>query len=193
VEGGTVAYAVSGTPADCVKFGVLKLLSRPPDLVVSGINAGFNLGCNVFYSGTVAAVIEGAMYGVRGVAFSCSPHNADRIARMAAQAVRTLKVILEHRGRPALAYNVNLPALGDDDPEIVFTHHWAEAFHERYLPQDAGGVEGFRLDLRGEDQVSPGDGCDVLAIQAGKISVTPLRASLTDYDTLRHLAPPTPG
>src|SRR5690606_31989959 len=72
-EHGPGRYALSGTPVDCVYVGMLKLAPRRPALVVSGINRGYNLGSDVFYSGTVAAAVEGGLRGVAGIAFSIDP------------------------------------------------------------------------------------------------------------------------
>src|SRR5258708_18317907 len=70
-------FALSGTPVDCVYLGILKLCPRTPTVVVSGINDGFNLGSDVFYSGTVAAAVEGALRGAAGVALSLAPRTKD--------------------------------------------------------------------------------------------------------------------
>src|SRR5262245_14985477 len=71
---GTEVWSVSGTPADCVKLGLSVLLQNPPNLIVSGINKGNNAGRNMLYSGTVAAVIEGIMHDIPGIAFSCKDY-----------------------------------------------------------------------------------------------------------------------
>src|SRR3954470_3490153 len=70
-------YSLSGTPVDCVYLGILKLCARKPAVVVSGVNDGYNLGSDVFYSGTVAAAVEGALRGAAGIAFSLASRAAD--------------------------------------------------------------------------------------------------------------------
>jgi len=193
-EQGREAYAVDGTPADCVKFALLELLSEPPDLLASGINMGCNLGHNIFYSGTVAAAVEGAMNGILSVAFSSSHANAPDLSRVARQCLRALEVILERAEarRPlALAYNVNLPTLRDGDPRILFTPHRVTAFREHYLPAEKDGTPGYRLDMTSADGQGHAArrtaGCDVDAVAAGMISITPLRPCLTDMDALERL------
>lgn len=182
------AYALSGTPADCVKFALLELMSQRPDLVVSGINPGLNLGCNVFYSGTVAAAMEGALNGVLSVAFSSTPDATHSPREVAEEATRALSFILARSASlPSLAYNVNLPAPAKEPPEIVFAPHRPDVFQEQYVRAELDGQPGFRLDLPYGEQTGPGDGCDVLAVQRGKISVTPLRPSLTDDQCLQEL------
>jgi 5'-nucleotidase len=115
--------AIHGTPADCARVGLLKVV---PDAkwVLSGINHGGNLGADVYYSGTVAVVREAALHGWPGIAFSqYQKRNMDlnwpRAARWVSQ---VLKEILPRPARPGLFYNVNLPHLGADapDPDIVF-------------------------------------------------------------------------
>jgi 5'-nucleotidase len=186
-ERGRQVYTVSGTPADCVKFALLEIMDERPDLVVSGINAGLNLGCNVFYSGTVAAALEGALYGVLSVAFSCDPASMSGMDRIAGHAGRTLSEILQNGPPGALAYNVNLPHCQNGRPEIVFAEHRPEVFRERYVREDLDGEPVFHLDLPYGEEAGSGGLCDVVAIQEGKISVTPLRASLTDHETLKEL------
>jgi len=184
-ESGAHAHAVGGTPADCVKLALLETLSEPPDLVVSGINLGMNLGCNVFYSGTVAAAIEGAMYGLPSVAVSTCPSNSERLPAVAAQALRALQVILDRGGPQGIAYNVNVPELRDGDPDILFTHHRRGAFQKCYHREEHNGVAGYRLLLASGDQEPAGDGSDVHAVGEGLISVTPLSSSLTHMESLR--------
>ena len=185
-------YSITGTPADCVKFGLLALLEEPQDLVVSGINLGLNLGCNIFYSGTVAAALEGAMNGIPSVAFSTIEGNAGCLDQTADHAVRTLKLILGNGNGPpgALAFNVNIPFLGEGEPEILFTRHRAEPFTERYVEVDErSGGRSYRLDLAPDGSDDEPQDCDVRAVERGMISVTPLRANLTDVGSLRLLAP----
>src|SRR5258708_30248220 len=102
--------AVRGSPADCVKLAMLQICNTPPDLVVSGINAGANTGINVLYSGTVAGAIEGAFFGITSIAVSlASRENPDypRAARLAAQLIEP---ILAGETAPRGLSNMNLPA-----------------------------------------------------------------------------------
>src|SRR5947209_1676454 len=96
VEGAFTGIAVDGRPADCVKLAVSKLLPRPPDLVVSGINSGANVGINVIYSGTVAAAIEGAFLGLPAIALSLylRDYNQSDYARAAIWGRQTIEQIL---------------------------------------------------------------------------------------------------
>ncbi len=189
LNGQIEGYSITGTPADCVKFGLLALLDKPQDLVVSGINVGMNLGHNIFYSGTVAAALEGAMNGVLSVAFSTSAGNADRLDWAADHAVRTLKRILGGPRPCARAFNVNIPALNGQQPEIRFTRHRATRFNVWREAEEEVAREDCEPMASKEEQLLECDAYDVNAIEAGMISVTPLRADLTDTDSLRRLMP----
>jgi len=187
--GGGEAYAVSGTPADCVKFALHQILPSRPDLVVSGINMGLNLGCNVFYSGTVAAAVEGAINGILSFAFSACPSNSPE--RAADEALRVLRLLLglAHAGGDgALAFNVNIPELAAGEPPVVFTHHRDEPSPERYVPRPAGERNGYQLTgVTAGGFAEARDSSDVHVVGQGMISVTPLRTSLTHVEALRAL------
>ncbi|MDX1530870.1 MAG: 5'/3'-nucleotidase SurE [Rhodothermales bacterium] len=181
------ARAVNGFPADCVKLAAQKLLPRPPDLVVSGINQGPNTAVNVIYSGTVSAATEAAILGLPAVAVShCSwDPEADfegsgRWARIVAERV------LAEGLPPGILLNVNVPDRPFDEIEgAAVTRQararWEEEFHERRDPFDRPyywlGGEFKNLD-EGHDN-------DLAAIERGVVSITPLQHDLTAY---RHIA-----
>lgn len=181
---GQAGHAVTGTPADCVHFALSELLDGRPDVVVSGINLGPNLGLDIFYSGTVAAAIEGAMSGILSMAVSTCQGNGQQLFFAAEQAVRVLNMIVGDDRMRALAYNVNIPALHDGQPEIRFTRHKATLFHVWDEAEEGVAREDFGPMTGKEEQLPQ---CDVNAVEAGMISVTPLRVSLTDMDLLRRL------
>src|SRR6476469_4189903 len=106
-------FSLSGTPVDCVYLGMLKLCDRKPAVVVSGVNDGFNLGSDVFYSGTVAAAVEGALRGAAGIALSLAPRAKD----VANALTFAKKVIHAAIGEPIPAgtvLNVNMPGTGSE-------------------------------------------------------------------------------
>src|SRR5438093_9923691 len=108
-----MGWAVEGRPADCVKLGLVELLPEPPDLVISGLNAGSNAGINVLYSGTVAAAIEGAFFRQVSIAVSLEytkvkPLDFSRAAGIARQVISQ---ILAHKPEPGSLFNVNIPSL----------------------------------------------------------------------------------
>src|SRR5262249_11441647 len=108
-----MGWAVEGRPADCVKLALLELLPEPPDLLVSGLNAGSNAGINVLYSGTCAAAIEGAFFKLTSIAVSLEytkpkPLDFPRAAELARTVVEQ---ILSHRPETGTLFNVNIPSL----------------------------------------------------------------------------------
>jgi 5'-nucleotidase len=183
-------HAVSGFPADCVKIAMAELLPQPPELVVSGINLGPNVGINVLYSGTVSAATEAAILGVKGVAFSLDSY--DKNADFAA-AARLARELLEklmgwsgwHNG---VCLNINLPNLHRDRIKGV-----------RITRQDTGPlVEHFerRVDPRrhvyywlAEINARPAEDpdTDYGAVAQGYVSVTPIHHDLTYYHSLDDL------
>ncbi|MDK2926299.1 MAG: 5/3-nucleotidase, partial [Bacillota bacterium] len=110
------AWAVSGTPGDCVKLALTTLLPRRPDVVISGINRGPNLGTDIFYSGTVAAALEGVFFGLPAIAVSLATHAATADYSLAA---RVASAVAQHlTDKPTLSQallNINVPALPDKE------------------------------------------------------------------------------
>ncbi len=104
-----LGWAVQGSPADSVKIGIHQFCPRPPDLVVSGINSGLNAGINVLYSGTVAAAIEGAFFGITSVAVSLEFDEHARYDKAAALARQVIERIVGHKTPGTQLYNVNIP------------------------------------------------------------------------------------
>ena len=182
--------SVDGRPADCVRLAIRNLMPARPDLVLSGINAGANVGINVFYSGTVAAAAEAAMCGIPAVAFSAAMTTGEldlpRIARLARWALDRLL-------RAGLAggdlINVNIPALGPSLPRGVrvvpqSTAGLDDVYHRTV---HADGRESFRLadeyDFTGPEQET-----DVAALAEGFITVTPLHVDMTRRERLADIA-----
>jgi 5'-nucleotidase len=192
-DGAFYGHAVSGTPVDCVKLGIVSLLGARPDFVLAGINPGTNVGTNAIYSGTVSAAIEGAMNGVTSLALSidcagATPNGEPNYAPAAEFAVRLIR-LLEAAGRPRpVAFNINVPDLPADRIKGVrLTHQgrlmFREEFHERTDPQRRTYYW-----LGGELPASEdGEEADSTAVLHGYISVTPLHYDLTDYAALEQL------
>ena len=179
------ARAVTGTPADCVKIAVQKLLPRRPDLVVSGINHGPNTAVNVLYSGTVSAATEAAILGVPSVAVSHAAWRPDDFEPAGRVAADLAARVLADGLPPGVLLNVNVP----DRPhgEIAGLRvtrqaraRWEEEFEERRDPMDRPyyWLGGRFVDLDG------GDDTDLAALADGFVSVTPLHLDLTAYDHL---------
>ena len=184
-----LGWAVEGRPADCVKLALLELLPDPPDVIVSGMNAGSNAGINVLYSGTVAAAIEGAFY--RHTAIACSLEFDKRIndfARGAKLCGQVVRQILATNPPAGSLYNVNIPVLERGPIKGV-----------RVVPQNVTPYrEQFdrRVNPRGRTYFwtsaefhcpEPHPDTDVTALAEHYITVTPLKFDLTDYGRLSAL------
>lgn len=180
-------YRVEGSPADCVRLGILKLCPRQPDIVVSGINAGCNIGVNVLYSGTVAAAIEGAFFGITSIAVSQWVDAPPDYVSTARQAVKLIQRLHQDSGTSGTLWNVNFPAANPHWPigvqltEMGVRRH-SETIEERTDPRGRPyywtGWEPIR-----SQHSDPGS--DLEAIQQGFVSITPLRFDLTDHAGLQ--------
>jgi 5'-nucleotidase len=181
-----LGWAVEGRPADCVKLALLELLPDPPDLIVSGLNAGSNAGINVLYSGTVAAAIEGAFYRRTAVAVSLEYDKKIEDFPTAARHARdVIAQIVAHGPPPGSLFNVNIPVLERGPVKGV-----------KVLPQNVTPyTERFdrRVNPRGRTYFwagpefhcpAPHPDADVTALSDGYITVTPLHYDLTDHARL---------
>lgn len=178
-------WSVVGTPADCVKLALEALLKEPPDLVVSGINHGANLGTDVLYSGTVSAAIEGMINGFPSVAVSLYD-DAVIDFTFAADFTAKLCTLLQLKGFPASTLlNVNIP---DSDSEGIKgvritklgSRHYINTVERR---KDPRGREYFWL--AGDVINEAGDGdTDVDAVKNNFVSISPIHFDLTDYQVI---------
>lgn len=175
---GRAAYSVASTPADCVRFGVLGLKQRY-DLVLSGINHGYNLGCDIVYSGTVGAIFEAARQGIKGIALSTDFGDY----RGALGALDKIKRYFDERGLLDIngLYNVNIPPVSDGiritrQGGIFYTDEFVHKGNDMYM-QEGSAVQ---YDTLHEE-------LDIAAIGDGYISVTPLLFERTNLDVFRKL------
>lgn len=182
-------YSVDGTPTDCVVCAWYGLLDTPPDLVVSGINHGPNMGEDVFYSGTVAAAIEGTLQGAPSIAASLVTRERTDFREPAAFVGRLARTVVE-RGLPKRGLlNVNLPFRPWDAVEGVrITRLGSRVYQDTLVrKQDPRGRDYYWIG--GSDAVwDPGEGTDFRAVHEGYVSVTPLRLDLTDREGIERLA-----
>ena len=181
-------YGVSGTPADCVKIAVQEILNSPPDIIISGINMGANVGVNVLYSGTVSAATEGAFLGIRSAALSLDCRK-DPDFRFAANFSREIiRFISENGLKKGTALNVNIPAVPEDRIKgISITHQgigrYKENFERRIDPR--GNVYYW---LSGETPVEEDSpDADVNALKDAKITITPVSYDLTCREEVERL------
>ncbi len=190
LDGGVQGWAVSGTPADCVKIALSELLPEPPQMVVSGLNLGPNVGINVLYSGTVSAATEASILGVRAMAVSLNSYKDE--ADFAAAARLARETVARLRSWPGwkkgVCLNINLPALPPDRVlGLKFTRQdvspLVEHFQRRVDPREH--VYYWLAEIN--ERRPPDPETDYGALAAGFISVTPIHHDLTDYRTLEAL------
>jgi 5'-nucleotidase len=175
-------YKIAGTPTDSVLLGIQGILGRSPDLLISGINHGPNMGEDVTYSGTVAAAIEGTMLGVPSLAISSlqrNLHSEDLIERIARTVVETALRLGVPRD---CLLNVNIP-----DPEVApikgvrITKLGSRAY-DNLLAREEGEPGEVFYTVGGTDPVwKTDDGTDIAAVRMGYVSVTPLHLDMTHY------------
>ncbi len=186
---GTISWAVNGTPSDCVKLAVKTILPHKPDIVISGINNGSNLGNDVFYSGTVSAAVEGYFMGFPAIAVSLLVDSREPDYSYAASYIRDLldtlgSKIIEDK----LLLNINIPYLG---PEKIKGTKITKLGQRTYI-----NVFDQRVDPRGRKyywmagdlaEELADDELDTGATKNGFISITPLNLDLTNYAQIEEL------
>ena len=181
-------YALNGTPTDCVTIAVSKVLTRKPDLVVSGINRGGNLGDDITYSGTVSAAIEGTILGIPSMAVSMVGDRDYRFATASKYAKNIARKILSDGLPVDTLLNINVPNVATSRVRgAIFTKQgkriYDNAVQEMFDPRGTkhywiGG--GLPLWKEGNDT-------DFYAVKKGYVSITPIHLDLTNYDALDHL------
>ena len=179
-------YAVSGTPADSIILALHLLLKKKPDLVVSGINPGANLGENVIYSGTVAAALEATLHGVPAIAISFASRKQFDYQPCAAFAVQLAAKVLEEGLPPGVMLNVNVPRGEVRGARITRQSRkiTQNVIFEKHDPR--GRPYYWQDETVAFENVEPDS--DYAAILAHEISITPLQADRTDYASLNHLS-----
>ena len=177
-------YEVDGTPTDCVNIAIARILPSPPDLILSGINKGYNLGDDVTYSGTVAGALEGALLGIPSIAVSLerTPGPYD-FAPAAAAAAQVAERILAGSSLPPRTFlNINVPA---GRPKGFRVTVQARRNHVTVVDEriDPRGQAYYWIE-EGQNDWAPHDRSDYQAVRDGFISLTPLQPDLTDYNAL---------
>lgn len=178
-------YSVDGTPTDCVMIAFHGMLVERPDFVVSGINHGPNMGEDVYYSGTVAAALEGVLQGVPAIAASLATRQPTDFAEPAASVSRLLRQVLDRGAPPRMLLNVNFPFRpGAELAGVRLTRLGTRVYHDTLVKKvDPRGKDYYWIG--GEDpQWVPEPGTDFHAVHHGHVSVTPMRLDRTDADAL---------
>ncbi|MBP2653178.1 MAG: surE [Firmicutes bacterium] len=175
-------WRIGGTPTDCVKIAVEALLDQKPDIVVSGINQGPNLGTDVLYSGTVSAAIEGALLGFPAIAVSLTSWKMDDFSVAAKFTSNLVLTAIQKPLPPRTLLNVNVPPLASSELNGVEITRLGAIQYENIFEhrKDPRGRSYYWMGGKQVDSEN-GAGSDVAAVKQGKISVTPIHFDLTNY------------
>ena len=179
-------YEVDGTPTDCVNVAFTKLFPTPPDLVVSGINKGLNIGDDVTYSGTVSGAMEAALLGVPGIAVSLARTNGQYDFSHAANAAATVAALILREGlAPRTFLSINVPT---GKPKGFKLTVQGKRNHVTIVDErtDPRGKQYYWIE-EGQNDWEPHDRSDFQAVHDGYVSVTPLQPDMTDYEALERL------
>jgi len=176
---------VNGTPTDCVHLALTGLVDPLPDIVVSGINLGANMGDDTIYSGTVAAAMEGFLFGIPSIAVSLTSKEGKHMESAAGVAVRLVERYTRFPIPQPVLLNVNVPdiapaQLGAIEVTRLGRRHKAEPVVKMQTPR---GETAYWIGAAGAEQ-DAGPGTDFHAVSAGRVSVTPLRIDLTHQQQL---------
>jgi 5'-nucleotidase len=187
-DGAFFGYAVNGTPADCVKLGVQCIVTKKPDIVISGINLGPNTATNIIYSGTVSAAAEAIIMGIPAMAVSLTSFSSKNFSYAGKIALQLTKEIIRHGLPEETLLNVNVPAVPENEiNDIIVTRQgkgrYQEAFDKRTDPNNRTyyWLTGKKMLIDKDPDV------DDLAVMNKNVSITPIHYDLTNYDFLKEL------
>ena len=176
------AWAVEGSPADCVKLAICELLKdNPVDLVVSGINSGLNAGINVLYSGTVAAAIEGVFFGTTSVAVSLEYDEDADFQTAAVIARNAIRGIIKQPAAEGKLFNLNIPTAATESPkEVKVVPMGLDQYGRSYEKRQDPGGRDYYWALWSEPENPPAESADVTELRKGNVTLTPLKFDLTE-------------
>lgn len=186
---GITAYSAGGTPVDCAKLGFHSLLPRRPDLVLSGINHGSNLGINTLYSGTMGVVVEGCLLGVPSIGFSYTSHDTEAPLEHLRDTIRAITGEVLARGLPAgVCLNVNIPA----DTELrgmrvgaLCPGYWTEEFIRE---PDEHGRDSYLLSGTFVNTAPDDPTTDVALCDRGYVAIAPVLVEQTAREAIAPLS-----
>lgn len=186
---GSLAYVSNGSPADCVALAVLGFLPQLPDLVVSGINLGANVGHDITYSGTLAAAIQGTISGIPSLAASLDTYE-DGDFKYAARFVAYLaQQVLAHGLPPNVLLNVNVPSLpGEEVAGIEITRLGRRLYHDELIKRrDPRGQNYYWIGGDRPSGYAEDEGTDIWALARNRISITPIHLDMTEHEFIEEL------
>lgn len=179
-------YAVEGSPCDCVNMAIWHMLKRKPDLVLSGINNGWNIGEDALYSGTVAAAMEGAINYIPAIAVSCQDGNKAQYSKAAEITLEMARFVLDYLLPNRTYLSINIPAgrINGTKLTALGTRKHKNIVIEKKDPRH----ESYYWLARAEPEYHPDENSDINALKAHYVSITPLKVDITDYDALAIMA-----
>jgi 5'-nucleotidase len=184
-------YSCTGTPVDCVKFAVNKIMHRKPDLCVSGINHGTNMSINVIYSGTMSAAVEGAIEGIPSIGFSLSDNSIDADFTACKKIIKSIASKVLKNGLPeGVCLNVNIPKLKSELIKGVKVCRqakavWIEKFDERH---DPNGQPYYWLTGKFENFDTNEKDTDIWALENGYVSIVPTQFDMTAHKAISEIS-----
>jgi len=184
----TNTFGIDGTPTDCVNLAISHVIKQKPDLIVSGINKGWNLGDDVTYSGTVSGALEGALLGIPAIALSTQNFHRRNEFEFgpAARAAATVAELVLERGMPKFTFlNINVPFGPNKGFRVTVQakRNHVTVVDERIDPRK----RPYYWIEEGENEWEPHDRSDYQAVRDGYISITPLQPDMTAHDALAYL------
>jgi 5'-nucleotidase len=183
---GDNVFAVDGTPTDCVNIAITHVLKEKPDLIVSGINKGWNLGDDVTYSGTVSGALEGALLSIPSIAVSAQRVRDETEFGPSAEAAAMIAAAVLERGLPKFTLlNVNVPRGQHKGfkATVQAKRNHVTVVSERMDPRH----KPYYWIEEGENEWEPHDRSDYQAVRDGYVSITPLQPDMTAYDALKYV------
>lgn len=189
-EEGVTIYACSGTPVDCVKFGISQLAERTPDIIVSGVNHGSNASVCVLYSGTMGAALEGAVLGIPSIGFSLLDHAADADFSHTYKYLKEITLSVIKTGLPnGVCLNVNFP---DASTGIKGAKVCAQA-DGKFVQEFKKATDGNEREIHWltgyfENADPDNESTDEWALSKGYASIVPTRVDMTDYSSIEALS-----
>jgi len=187
-----LAYKCTGTPADCVKMALFRILGRKPDIILSGINHGSNSSVNILYSGTMGAAMEGALHHIPSIGFSLLNFAPDAdFTTAGSYARRIAEKVLNMPDNSDVCLNVNIPYQEPDNIKgIMITRQcpgeWNEDFQKNYHPSNKRPY--YWLTGEYHNNAPEATDTDEWALANGYVSVQPVKVDNTDYDMMQRLS-----
>lgn len=181
-------WAVEGSPADCVKLGIFEFFRERPDLIVSGINGGLNAGINVLYSGTVAAAIEGAFFGITSIAVSLEYDEHAQFTKAARMARRVIEYILAHKGPGPQLYNINIPTASLKGPtQLRVVPMGVARYGEHFIKRKDPKGRTYYWATNDPPPPKGSEETDLTALERGFVTLTPLQYDMTKHPVLHEM------